>query len=120
MQHWMGKRALLAQGLEAIYSNSNKFILYYESLEHTFVASTDTSKPKLFCKAMQHPDANLWYKAAVKEMQVLQSRALANTNHLAMKPRCRLKVAASVDNHICWVSAVPSDQEAKLRKGRPS
>jgi hypothetical protein len=31
-----------------------------------------------------------------KEYAMLQSRALANTNHLAMKPRRRLKVA-----HIC-------------------
>jgi hypothetical protein len=33
------------------------------------VAGTDAGKPKLFRKAMQHPDMNLWYKAAVKEMQ---------------------------------------------------
>jgi hypothetical protein len=39
-----------------------------------------------------------------------RSRALANTNHRAMKPRCRLKVAASVNDRVCWVSAVPSDQ----------
>jgi transposase InsO family protein len=69
-QHWMGKCALLAQGLEAIYSNSNEFIPYHKALEHAFMAGTDASKPKLFHKAMQHPDANLWYKAAVKEMQV--------------------------------------------------
>jgi hypothetical protein len=68
-QRWMGKRALLAQGLEAIYGNSDEFIPYHKALKHTFVASTDASKPKLFCKAMQCPDANLWYKAAVKEMQ---------------------------------------------------
>jgi hypothetical protein len=68
-QCWMGKRALLAQGLEAIYSNSDKFIPYHEALEHAFVAGTDASKPKSFHKAMQRPDANLWYKAAVKEMQ---------------------------------------------------
>jgi hypothetical protein len=65
----MGKRALLAQGLEAVYSNSNEFIPYHEALEHAFMAGTDASKPKSFCKAMQRPDANLWYKAAVKEMQ---------------------------------------------------
>jgi hypothetical protein len=69
VQCWMGKCALLAQGLKAIYSNSDKFIPYHNTLEHAFVAGTDTSKPKLFCKAMQHPDANLWYKAAVREMQ---------------------------------------------------
>jgi hypothetical protein len=68
-QCWMGKRALLAQGLEVIYNNSDKFIPYHEALEHTYVAGTDASKPKLFCKAMQCLDANLWYKAAVKEMQ---------------------------------------------------
>jgi hypothetical protein len=69
MQCWMGKRTLLAQGLEAIYGNSDKFTPYHEALKHAFVASMDASKPKLFCKAMQRPDANLWYKAAVKEMQ---------------------------------------------------
>jgi hypothetical protein len=68
-QCWMGKRALLAQGLEAVYGDSDKFKPYHEALEHAFVASTDTSKPKLFWEAMQCPDANLWYKAAVKEMQ---------------------------------------------------
>jgi hypothetical protein len=69
-QCWMGKRALLAQGLQAIYSDFNKFIPYHNALKHAFVAGTDASKPKLFCKAMQRPDANLWYKAAVKEIQV--------------------------------------------------
>jgi hypothetical protein len=68
-QRWMGKRTLLAQGLEAIYSDSDKFIPYHEALEHAFVAGTDASKPKLFWEAMQRLDANLWYKAAVKEMQ---------------------------------------------------
>jgi hypothetical protein len=69
VQRWMGKRALLAQCLEAIYGNSDKFIPYHNALEHAFVAGTDTSKPKSFREAMQRPDANLWYKAAVKEMQ---------------------------------------------------
>jgi hypothetical protein len=69
VQRWMGKRALLAQGLEAIYSDSDKFIPYHNALKHTFVAGTDASKPKSFWEAMQRPDANLWYKAAVKEMQ---------------------------------------------------
>jgi hypothetical protein len=69
-QHWMGKPTLLAQGLEAVYSDSDKFIPYHEALEHAFVASMDASKPKLFWEAMQCPDANLWYKAAMKEMQV--------------------------------------------------
>jgi hypothetical protein len=41
---------------------------------------------------------------------VLQSRALANTNHQAVKPWHRLKVATSINNCMCWVSAVPSDQ----------
>jgi hypothetical protein len=68
-QHWMGKHALLGQGLEAIYNNSDEFIPYHKALKHVFVASTDTNKAKLFWEAMQHPDANLWYKAAVKEMQ---------------------------------------------------
>jgi hypothetical protein len=65
----MGKRALLAQGLEAIYGDSDEFIPHHEALEHTFVAGTDASKPKSFREAMQRPDTNLWYKAAVKEMQ---------------------------------------------------
>jgi hypothetical protein len=68
-QHWMGKRALLAQGLKAIYSDSDEFIPYHKALKHAFMAGTDASKPKLFCKAMQRPDTNLWYKATVKEMQ---------------------------------------------------
>jgi hypothetical protein len=68
-QCWMGKCTVLAQGLEAIYSNSDKFIPYHEALEHAFVAGTDANKPKLFWEAIQHPDANLWYKAAVREMQ---------------------------------------------------
>jgi hypothetical protein len=68
-QRWMGKRALLVQGLEAIYGDSNEFIPYHEALEHAFVAGTDASEPKSFREAMQRPDANLWYKAAVKEMQ---------------------------------------------------
>jgi hypothetical protein len=68
-QRWMGKCTLLVQGLEAIYSNSNEFIPYHEALKHAFVAGTDASKPKSFREAMQRPDANLWYKAAVKEMQ---------------------------------------------------
>jgi hypothetical protein len=68
-QRWMGKRALLAQGLEAIYGDSNEFIPYHDALEHAFVAGTDASEPKLFREAMQRPDANLWYEAAVKEMQ---------------------------------------------------
>jgi hypothetical protein len=41
----------------------------HNALEHAFVAGTDTSEPKSFWEAMQRPDANLWYKAAVKEMQ---------------------------------------------------
>jgi hypothetical protein len=68
-QRWMGKCALIAQGLEAIYGNSDKFIPYHEALEHAFVAGTDASEPKSFREAMQRPDANLWYEAAVKEMQ---------------------------------------------------
>jgi hypothetical protein len=68
-QRWMGKRALFAQGLEVIYNNSDEFIPYHEALKHAFVAGTDASKPKLFRKAMQRLDANLWYEAAVKEMQ---------------------------------------------------
>jgi hypothetical protein len=44
-------------------------IPYHEALKHAFVASTDASEPKLFWEAMQCPDANLWYEAAVKEMQ---------------------------------------------------
>jgi hypothetical protein len=68
-QRWMGERALLAQGLEAIYDGCDEFIPYHEALEHTFVAGTDASKPKSFREAMQRLDANLWYKAAVKEMQ---------------------------------------------------
>jgi hypothetical protein len=66
----MGERALLAQGLEAIYSNSDKFIPYHEALKYAFVAGTDANKPKLFQEAMQNPDANLWCEATVKEMQV--------------------------------------------------
>jgi hypothetical protein len=69
VQHWMSKCALLAQGLEAIYGDSDKFIPYHNALKHAFVAGTDTSKPKSFREAMQRLDANLWYKAAVKEMQ---------------------------------------------------
>jgi hypothetical protein len=68
-QRWMGERALLAQGLEAIYGDSDKFIPYHEALKHAFVAGMDASKPKSFREAMQRPDANLWYEAAVKEMQ---------------------------------------------------
>jgi hypothetical protein len=40
----MGKRALLAQGLEAIYGDTNKFILYCEALEHAFVATPPESQ----------------------------------------------------------------------------
>jgi hypothetical protein len=68
-QRWMGKCALLAQGLEAIYGDSDEFIPYHKALEHTFVAGMDASKPKSFSEAMQRPDANLWYEATVKEMQ---------------------------------------------------
>jgi hypothetical protein len=46
------------------------------------------------------------------------SRALANTNHQAVKLQHRLKVASAHQHLLCWVSTVPSDQEAKLRKGR--
>jgi hypothetical protein len=41
---------------------------------------------------------------------MLQSRALADTNHQAIKPQHRLKVVVSVNNQVCWVSTVPSDQ----------
>jgi hypothetical protein len=88
-QRWIGKRALLVQGLEAIYGNSNKFIPYHEALKHTFVAGTDASKPKSFCKAMQHPDANLWYKATVKEMQAhIENSTVGHVCHGQLRVSC--------------------------------
>jgi hypothetical protein len=98
-QCWMGKHALLAQGLEAIYSNSDQFIPYHKALEHAFVASTDACKAKLFWEAMQHPDANLWYEAAVKEMQV----HIENSTWELVKEVCRLQncnfLCNSADTH---------------------
>lgn len=73
-QHWIGKRTLLAQGIGGVYRNDSgpvdNYLTLPDAFEHAFVASAEPNKPKTFQEAMQHPDANLWYQAAVKEMEV--------------------------------------------------
>jgi hypothetical protein len=66
---WQGERALLAQGIESIYGEEEELLTLWQALNHAFVASSEPSKPKTFWEAMQRPDADLWYQAAVKEME---------------------------------------------------
>jgi hypothetical protein len=67
--HWQGKCALLAQGIELIYGKEEELLTLQQALNHAFVASLEPSEPKTFREAMQCPDADLWYQAAVKEME---------------------------------------------------
>jgi hypothetical protein len=66
---WQGKCALLAQGIKLIYSKEEELLTLRQALNHAFVASLEPSKPKTFWEAMQCPNADLWYQAAVKEME---------------------------------------------------
>jgi hypothetical protein len=68
--HWQGKRALLAQGIELIYGKEEELLTLQQALNHAFVTSLEPSQPKTFQEAMQRPNADLWYQAAVKEMGV--------------------------------------------------
>jgi hypothetical protein len=67
--HWQGKRTLLVQGIESIYGKEEGLLTLQQALNHAFVASSEPSKPKTFWEAMQRPNADLWYQAAVKEME---------------------------------------------------
>jgi hypothetical protein len=66
---WQGKCALLAQGIELIYGEEKELLTLWQALNHAFVASSEPSEPKTFREAMQRPNADLWYQAAVKEME---------------------------------------------------
>jgi hypothetical protein len=66
----MGKRALLAQGLKDVYSKlPGKYLMVPEAFKCGLAASSNVKDPKSFWEAMQCPDANLWYKAAMREME---------------------------------------------------
>jgi hypothetical protein len=69
VRRWQGERALLAQGIESIYGEEEELLTLRQALDHAFVASWEPSEPKTFREAMQRPDADLWYQAAVKEME---------------------------------------------------
>jgi hypothetical protein len=60
---------LLAQGIESIYGKEEELLTLRQALNHAFIALLEPSKPKTFQEAMQHPNADLWYQAAVKEMK---------------------------------------------------
>jgi hypothetical protein len=66
---WQGKRALLVQGIEWIYGEEEELLTLRQALDHAFVTSSEPSEPKTFREAMQRPDVDLWYQAAVKEME---------------------------------------------------
>jgi hypothetical protein len=69
VHRWQGERALLAQGIESIYGEEEELLTLRQALNHAFVASSEPSEPKTFREAMQRPNADLWYQAAVKEME---------------------------------------------------
>jgi hypothetical protein len=62
-------RVLLAQGIESIYGKDNKHLLLPQALKHAFAARSDKSEPRTLRDALKRLDANLWYQAAVKEME---------------------------------------------------
>jgi transposase InsO family protein len=69
VRRWQGMQALLAQGIESVYGKDNKHLLLPQALEHVFAACSDKSEPRTLRDALKRPDANLWYQAAVKEME---------------------------------------------------
>jgi hypothetical protein len=70
VQRWQGMRALLAQGIESVYSEDNKHLLLPQALERAFAACSDKSEPRTLRDTLKRPDADLWYQAAVKEVEV--------------------------------------------------
>jgi hypothetical protein len=62
-------RALLAQGIESVYGEDNEHLSLPQALECAFAARSDKSEPRTLRDALKCPDANLWYQAAVKEME---------------------------------------------------
>jgi hypothetical protein len=66
---WQGERVLLVQGIESIYGKEEELLTLWQALNHTFIASSEPSKPKTFQEVMQRPKADLGYQAAVKEME---------------------------------------------------
>jgi hypothetical protein len=62
-------RALLAQGIDSVYGEDNEHLLLPQALERAFAARSDKSEPRTLRDALKRPDANLWYQAAVKEME---------------------------------------------------
>jgi hypothetical protein len=69
VQHWQGMQALLAQGIESVYGEDNKHLSLPQALKRAFAARSDESEPRTLRDALKRPDADLWYQAAVKEME---------------------------------------------------
>jgi hypothetical protein len=69
VRRWQGMRVLLAQGIESIYGEDDEHLSLPQALERAFAARSDKSEPRTLRDALKHPDANLWYQAAVKEME---------------------------------------------------
>jgi hypothetical protein len=62
-------RALLVQGIESVYGKDEEHLSLPQALEHAFAARSDESEPRTLRDALKRPDADLWYQAAVKEME---------------------------------------------------
>jgi hypothetical protein len=69
VRRWQGMRALLAQGIESVYGKDDEHLSLPQALERAFAARSDESEPRTLRDALKHPDADLWYQAAVKEME---------------------------------------------------
>jgi hypothetical protein len=69
VQHWQGMRALLAQGIKSVYGEDDEHLSLPQALERAFAARSDESEPRTLRDVLKRPDANLWYQAAVKEME---------------------------------------------------
>jgi hypothetical protein len=69
VQCWQGMRVLLAQGIESVYGKDNEHLSLPQALKRVFAACSDKSEPRTLRDALKRPDADLWYQAAVKEME---------------------------------------------------
>jgi hypothetical protein len=62
-------QALLAQGIESVYSEDDEHLSLPQALERAFAARSDEPEPRTLRDALKRLDADLWYQAAVKEME---------------------------------------------------
>jgi hypothetical protein len=62
-------QALLAQGIESVYSEDDEHLSLLQALKRALAARSDETEPRTLWDALKRPDADLWYQAAVKEME---------------------------------------------------